>query len=235
MTDTMISELLRDRLAEVQGRMAAAARRAGRNPAEVTLVAVTKSVRPRVAACLPALGITQLGEGRPQELWRKAEAIPDVQWHLVGHLQRNKIERTVPQLNLLHSVDSLRLLTALDAFVQKRATGPFAVLLEVNCSREEAKGGFAVEELPALAEHLATLQSVRVEGLMTMAAASENPETARATFAELRELREQFRTRTGLPLPHLSMGMSGDYEVGIEEGATLVRVGTTLFHGLESE
>ena len=223
--------VLTERLAAVRGRIAEACRRAGHDPATVTLVAVTKSTTPEVAAVALELGVRELGESRPQELWKKAAEIPSARWHLIGHLQRNKLDRTVPLVALVHSVDSERLLEALAAFGAKRGT-PVPVLLEVNCSREAAKGGFSPDALPAAADRLASLPGVDVRGLMTMAAYSENPEDARPTFAELRRLRDDLRTRTGLPLPELSMGMSGDFEVGVEEGATLVRVGTTLFEGL---
>ncbi len=232
MPDTDLRSTLADRLATVKARIAAACRRAGREPAAVTLVAVTKTVSASVAALVPELGITDLGESRPQELWKKAEAVPAVRWHLIGHLQRNKIDRTVPLVVLLHSVDSVRLLDSLDAFGRKRGT-PVPLLLEVNCSREAAKGGFEPAEVPALGERVSSLEGVRVEGLMTMAAYHENPEDCRPTFAELRALRDRLREATGLPLPHLSMGMSNDFEVAVEEGATLVRVGTTIFEGLD--
>jgi pyridoxal phosphate enzyme (YggS family) len=223
--------LLAERLAAVRGRIADAAKRAGLDPAEVTLVAVTKTASPAVAAVAVELGATDLGESRPQELWKKAEAVPAARWHLIGHLQRNKIDRTVPLVSLVHSVDSERLLEALAAFGAKRGEA-VPLLLEVNCSREAAKGGFSPDALPALADRFAALSGVSVRGLMTMAAYSDDPETARPGFAELRRLRADLRTRTGLELPHLSMGMSGDFEVGVEEGATLVRVGTSLFEGV---
>jgi pyridoxal phosphate enzyme (YggS family) len=158
--------------------------------------------------------------------------VPTAHWHFVGHLQRNKIDRTVPLVTLIHSVDSERLLEALAAFGAKRGV-PVPVLLEVNCSREVAKGGFPVETMPALGEKLASLAGVSVCGLMTMAAYADDPENARPTFAELRQLRDLLRSNTGLELSELSMGMSGDFEVAVEEGATLVRIGTALFEGLE--
>lgn len=234
MTDDELRATLAERVAPLRGRIAAACARAGRPADAVTLVAVTKTVSARVAAVLPELGVTDLGESRPQELWKKAAAVTTARWHLIGHLQRNKLDKTVPLCSLLHSVDSERLLLALNEFGVKRGT-PVPVLLEVNCSREEAKGGFKPEAVPAFADTLVSLAGVRAAGLMTMAAYSDDPELARPTFAELRALRDQLRTRTGLPLPHLSMGMSGDFEVAVEEGATLVRVGTTLFEGLEAE
>lgn len=223
--------LLAERLESVKARVAAAARRAGRAPGEVTLVAVTKTVTPAVAAVVAELGTPDLGESRPQELWKKAAAVPAARWHLIGHLQRNKLDRTIPLVSLVHSVDSARLLDALDAFGRKRGT-PVPVLLEVNCSREEAKGGLRPDDLPALGDTLVSRAGVEVRGLMTMAAYSDDPGAARPTFAELRQLRDRLRAATGLSLPDLSMGMSGDFEVGVEEGATLVRVGSTLFEGL---
>jgi pyridoxal phosphate enzyme (YggS family) len=234
MSDDELRSVLSGRVAGVNGRIAAACARVGRPVGDVTLVAVSKSVSVRVAGVLPALGVADLGESRPQELWKKAAAIPDARWHLIGHLQRNKLDKTVPLCSHLHSVDSERLLAALNEFGLRRQE-PVPVLLEVNCSREEAKGGFSPDEVTALADSLVSLAGVRVGGLMTMAAYSENPEAARPSFAELRAIRDVLRIRTGLSLPLLSMGMSGDFEVAVEEGATLVRVGTTLFEGLEGE
>jgi pyridoxal phosphate enzyme (YggS family) len=231
MTDPELRAVLSDRLAAVQGRIAAAARRAGRDPAAVTLVAVTKTVSPRVAAAAAELGAADLGENRPQELWKKAAAVPAARWHLIGHLQRNKIDRTIPLVTLVHSVDSVRVLDALGAFGRKRGE-PVPVLLEVNCSREESKGGLRPEDVPPLGGTLVSLAGVDVRGLMTMAAYHDDPEHCRPTFTELRQLRDTLRAATGLPLPDLSMGMSNDFEVAVEEGATFVRIGTTLFEGL---
>jgi pyridoxal phosphate enzyme (YggS family) len=226
---------LADRLAAVEGRLTAACRRAGRSRGEVRLVAVTKTVSPAVAALLPGLGVADLGESRPQELWRKAAALPaSVRWHLIGHLQRNKVERTLPLVTMVHSVDSPRLLDALEAEAGKRPGEPVSVLLEVNASREADKHGFAPEELPALAGRIATVTLLRVTGLMTMAAITGDPEQCRPTFAELRRLRDELNAE--LPperrLTELSMGMSNDFEVAVEEGATLVRLGSVLFEGL---
>jgi pyridoxal phosphate enzyme (YggS family) len=224
---------LKQHLDAVEERIRAACTRACRSRDDVTLVAVTKTVFVEVAALLPELGILDLGENRPQELWRKAAALPAVRWHLVGHLQRNKIERTLPLVHLIHSADSLRLLDALEQEADKRGR-PLDVLLEVNASREASKGGFSPEEVPALVPRLAELRQVRVRGLMTMAAFEEDPQCCRPTFAALRELRDRLRGELGPPhrVEYLSMGMTNDFEVAIEEGATLVRIGTGLFEGL---
>jgi PLP dependent protein len=225
---------LRGRLDAVRERLRTACGRAGRSGADVTLVAVTKTVGVAMAEALPALGVIDLGENRPQELWRKAAALPQtVRWHLIGHLQRNKIERTLPLVGLIHSVDSLRLLRALDEAAAKGPTAP-EVLLEINASREANKHGFTPEEVPGLAAELRALRHLRVAGLMTMAAYEEEPERCRPTFALVRNLRDQLRRELGSPdaLPELSMGMSNDFEVAVEEGATLVRLGSVLFEGL---
>ncbi len=234
MTDDDLRAELARRLHAVRERIAAACTRVGRDPAGVTLIAVTKTVSVRVAGLLPGLGVNDFGESRPQELAKKQAAIPAGRFHLIGHLQRNKLDKTIPLTHLTHSADSPRLLEALDAFGRKRGV-PVPLLLEVNCSREEAKGGIAVEDLPALADRCRTMPGVALQGLMTMAAYTGDAEQVRATFAELAGLRDALRDRTGLPMPELSMGMSNDFETGIELGATFVRVGSTLFAGLEAE
>ena len=236
-TQSRLKEVLTDRVKTVEERIHAACRRAGRSRAEVILVAVTKTISAEIAALLPQLGILDLGESRPQELWRKAAQLskvaPSVRWHQVGHLQRNKIERTLPLVQLIHSVDTLRLLHALDqeAARQQRTV---VVLLEVNVSREANKHGFSPQEILDLAKPIADLKHVQVAGLMTMAALESDTQRSRRTFAELRQLRD--RCRPDFPPPHdlcqLSMGMTNDFEVAIEEGATLIRLGTVLFEGL---
>jgi pyridoxal phosphate enzyme (YggS family) len=222
-----------ENLAAVEERLSAACRRAGRARGEVTLVAVTKTVSADIAALLPGLGIHDLGESRPQELWRKTAVVPLVRWHLIGHLQRNKIERTLPLVSRIHSVDSLRLLRALETAAETLAQPrPLPALLEINASREASKHGFAPQEVDELAAALAVLKYVRVDGLMTMAAYEDDPERTRPTFAALRELRDRLAAAVRRPLPQLSMGMSNDFEIAVEEGATLVRLGTVLFEGI---
>jgi pyridoxal phosphate enzyme (YggS family) len=225
------SDLIRQRLLAVEERIASACRRAGRARSEVTLVCVTKTISPDRAALLPDLGLLDLGENRPQELWRKSAALPaSVRWHLIGHLQRNKIEKTLPLVHLVHSVDSLRLLEDLEA-AAARDQRTLPVLLEVNTSREPKKHGFTPEELPALAPRLSACRYVLLQGLMTMAALVDDPEKARPAFAALRLLGEQLRQDLQPPhdLRQLSMGMTNDFEVAIEEGATFVRIGSALF------
>lgn len=229
-----MQQLLAERLQTVEQRITAACARVGRQRSDVTLIAVTKTVSSDVARLLPGLGVVHLGESRPQELWRKAAALPTgIFWHQVGHLQRNKVERTLPLVHLIHSVDSPRLLAEIDAEAhhQRRRV---EVLLEVNASGEEAKHGFGPDELTDLADEIRALQNVSVRGLMTMAAYEDDPERCRATFVLLRQLRDDLQRQLGenYPLPHLSMGMSNDFEIAIEEGATMIRLGTVLFEGL---
>ena len=234
MSESPTRALLTDRLRALEERLTAACKRAGRSRDDVTLVAVTKLVSDRVAALLTELGVRDLGENRPQELWRKAAALPaGTRWHLLGHLQRNKVERTLPLTCLIHSADSVRLLEALEqeAGRQRRAV---EVLLEVNASGETQKQGFAPDALPEALARIRGLRHVHVRGLMTMAALDEDPECSRPTFARLRGLRDRLAGELAPPhrLEHLSMGMTNDFEVAVEEGATLVRVGTALFGGL---
>lgn len=232
-----LHRLLGQRLALVEERMAAACVRSGRRRADVLLVAVTKSVTTSVAAALHELGVVDLGENRPQELWRKAAALPSsVRWHMIGHLQRNKVERTLPLVHLIHSVDSLRLLQAIEQQAGKHGR-TLDVLLEVNASGEASKHGFAPIDVPGLAPAINSLRQVRVRGLMTMAAFEVEPEQTRPTFVALRQLRDRLQPELDGPhrLEHLSMGMSNDFEVAIEEGATLVRLGTVLFEGVGGE
>ncbi len=231
MTDDELRNLLTDRLTETILRIGEACARVGRDPKEVTLVAVTKTVSVRVAGLLPELGVFDLGENRPQSLWSKAEALAgrSIRWHMIGHLQRNKVERTLPIVELIHAVDSVRLLEAIGAEGAKLGIRPH-VMLQVNVSREAQKNGFDLVGL----HDLIARWNVEVVGLMGMAAFSDNPEQARPAFVELRQARDELRVKWPA-LEQLSMGMSGDYEVAVEEGATFVRLGSTLFAGLDGE
>lgn len=222
-------------LADVRHRMAGAAATSGRSADEITLVAITKYVGESEVRALVEAGCRLLGENRPQQLWDKAEACADlpVRWHMVGHLQRNKVRRTVPLVEMIQSVDSPRLIAAIDRVAAERSCR-VPVLLEVNVSGEKAKHGFEPGAVgPALVES-AGCEHVEVRGLMCMAAFEGGLDAARRDFAALRELRERLRPGCpeGMRLDELSMGMSGDYEAAIEEGATIVRIGSALFEGV---
>lgn len=223
-----------DNLADVRARIDAAARRSGRAADAVTLVAVTKYVPVELAAAVLAAGCRDLGESRPQELWAKAAALAacDVRWHMLGHLQRNKVRRTLPLVHLLQSIDSVRLLEAVDAEADARDR-PADALLEVNISGDTAKTGLAPADALPLLELAQGLEHVRICGLMGMASREGDTEQARRDFAALRELRDRLTDRVAPrdALAELSMGMSGDFEQAIEEGATIVRLGSVLFEG----
>lgn len=220
----------------MQGRIAAAATQAGRRPEAVRLIAVTKYVDAAVTRMLVDAGCRDLGEARPQQLWDKAATLADlgIRWHLIGHLQRNKVHRTLPLVHLLHSGDSLRLLEELDA---EQASQPAAlpILLEVNVSGDAAKHGFAIDIVAPLAESLSKLTHLDVRGLMCMAGLEGDVADARREFAALRELRDRLRSEWSgrYALDELSMGMSGDFEAAVAEGSTMVRVGSALFEGLD--
>lgn len=218
-------EDIASRLHAIQERVRAAAVRTGRQPSEVELVAVSKthpaeSVREALEA-----GQTVFGENRVQELVSKAPLLPSsARWHLIGHLQKNKIRKVLPVVDLIHGVDSLELAQDIDRIAAELGLFP-RILVEVNVSGEQSKFGFTPDKIRECMAELLALPRVQLEGLMTIAPFVENPEEVRPYFRELRKLRDEFET----PLPVLSMGMSGDFEVAIEEGSTLVRVGTAIF------
>jgi hypothetical protein len=223
----------------VRSKIQEAARASGRSEAEITTVAVTKYVGVAEVRALIDAGCRDLGESRPQELWSKTESLqgmaadPPVRWHLVGHLQRNKANRTVPLVSLVHSVDSVRLLERLEQLSAKRSQ-PTPILLEVNISADVAKHGLAAEQLEALVGTMPNYPHVNLLGLMAMAAFGGGRDRARQDFERLRQLRDQLQ-RSGPPgvsLDELSMGMSRDYDLAIAEGATIVRVGSAFFEGV---
>jgi len=229
---------LHQNLADIRGRIAAAAQRAHRDPQRVTLVAVTKYVSVEDARLLALAGCQDLGESRPQELWQKAEALHDlpIRWHLVGHLQRNKVRRSLPLIHLLHSADSARLVEELNKTAES-LNCDCQTLLEVNVSGDPQKHGLSADQIPPLLAELERFPKVRVRGLMTMAALERQGEASREDFRKLRLLRDQLQATcsAAASLQELSMGMSGDFEVAIEEGATIVRVGSALFEGLTDD
>jgi pyridoxal phosphate enzyme (YggS family) len=215
--------------------MAMAAERVGRRPDEIRLVGVTKYAHAAAAFALLSAGCGDLGESRPQELWDKASdpRLQGATWHLVGHLQRNKVRRTLTLAALIHSVDSERLLAAIDD--QAHAAGRVAdVLLEINCSGEAAKHGLTLDAARRLVEELDRFDHLRVRGVMTMARLDGGPASAAKDFATLRNARDALQALcpSGVILEELSMGMSGDFEAAIGEGATIVRIGSALFEGV---
>ena len=224
-----------DNVARVRERIAKAAVSAGRPPETVELVAVSKYVGPREAAALLAAGCPILGESRPQQLFEKASSseLSRATWHMIGHLQRNKVRRVLPLVSLIHSVDSPRLLRAIDRVAGELSLSA-RVLLEVNSSGDAEKEGLGEQELLDLVPRLAEFPHVEVRGLMTMAARRGGITVAANNFASLRKLRERASSHcpAGVSLSELSMGMSGDFEVAIREGATLVRIGSLLFEGV---
>ena len=223
-----------ENVARVREQIAAAAGQVGRQAAEVTLVAVTKTRSPAEIEAAYAAGVRHFGENRVGEMAEKRPqlALAGVTWHMVGHLQRRKALQAVELFDIVHSVDSVRLARRLDAFAAER--GPILpILIEVNVSGEESKYGFRLSDREALDAALAeivTLSHLRVDGLMTVAFVARDPEEVRPVFARLRELRGELRARYPEgEWRHLSMGMTDDYAVAIQEGATMVRVGRAIF------
>jgi pyridoxal phosphate enzyme (YggS family) len=219
-----------ENLLAVRERVSAACERAGRSPDDVAIVAVSKTFPATLVAEACRAGLTDMGENRVQEA---AAKIPQVEalgsrprWHLVGHLQTNKVKTALGLFDIIHSVDSLRLAEAISRQAEQaalRQAGPVPVLLEVNVGGEASKFGFTPEEVGRAAEQMARLPGLAVQGLMTVAPLSGDPEEVRPVFRELRRLRD------ALGLRHLSMGMTDDFEVAIEEGATMVRIGRAIF------
>jgi len=206
-----------------------ACRRSGRNPDAVTLVAVSKTVDASQLTAAVAAGLTLLGENRVQEAESKAPLLPGAQWHLIGPLQANKARRAVQLFDAVESVDSLDLARRLGRIAGELGRSPLSVYLQVNVDRDEAKGGYLPETLEAELAQLAELPHLRLLGLMTVGRLMANPEDARPTFVRLRELSERLRGRVENLGPGLSMGMSDDYAVAIEEGASVIRVGRAIF------
>jgi hypothetical protein len=226
-----MSETFQDRLARVQERMAGACARAGRRADEVQLVAVSKTYGPEYVREAADCGLRIFGENKVQEAEAKIPACPGtVSWHLIGHLQSNKAARAVALFDQIHSVDSLKLMQRLEAAAAAEGKR-LPVLLEVNVAGESSKFGLRPEGVPEVLAHSGELEYMQVVGVMTMPPLTPDAERARQFFRRLRELRDGWSAQFGLPLAELSMGMSHDFEVAIEEGATWIRVGTALFGG----
>ncbi len=235
----MSSAELAERIGSVRARIAAAARRAGRDPAEITLVAVSKGQSPASVVAAWAAGLRVFGENRVEEAVPKIQAVAALlgpgaapAWHMVGHLQSRKAASAVSWAAMVHSVDSVKLAQRLSRFCIQ-AGRELPILLEVNVSGEPTKYGLPESEVAGVIEAIAAppgLPALRLEGLMTMAPIAADPEAVRPVFAALRALRDQLAQRyPALSLRHLSMGMTDDFEVAIEEGATIVRIGRAIF------
>jgi pyridoxal phosphate enzyme (YggS family) len=224
------NSLIASNLADIRERIARSAARAGRAPEDITLVAVSKTFPPAAIRSAYELGLRHFGENRVQERESKQAAVADldVTWHLIGHLQSNKARRAANLFDRVDSVDSVALAQKLDAAAASEAKR-LKILIEVHLGGEETKSGVPEADLPALAEIIAQLQNLELRGLMTIPPYFEEPEQVRPYFQKLRTLRDQVGAQIGIPLNVLSMGMSHDFEIAIEEGATEIRVGTALF------
>jgi pyridoxal phosphate enzyme (YggS family) len=218
-----------ERLADIRQRIEAACRRAGRDAAGVNLLAVTKTLGPEAVAEATGAGLACFGESRVQEARQKIPQCPsNLHWHFIGHLQTNKVREALRWFEVIHAVDSVRLLEAIDRGAQEEGrTVP--VCLEVNVSGERSKFGLNPDDVPAVLARASSLFRVRIMGLMTIPPIAADPAEARPFFQRLRTLRDRWQAETGVPLPELSMGMSHDFEVAVEEGATWIRLGTLLF------
>ena len=226
----MLFPELAARAAEVRVRIDAAAKRGGHGQ-NVTIVAVTKTHGPEAVRAASAQGISDIGENRVQEALAKMKDVEEpVRWHLIGHLQRNKV-KSLDSFSLFHALDSMRLAEAIDRFAGERGK-PFDVLVQVNPAREETKGGFDMHEIEAAATKLSAMSGLRVRGAMTVARLGADEAELRETFGAVR-VTCSVLADAGHPATDLSMGMSNDFEIAVEEGATMVRLGSVLFGARE--
>jgi pyridoxal phosphate enzyme (YggS family) len=224
-----VQAVIEKNLQEVRTRIAAACRRVGRKADEVTIIAVTKTHGPAVVEAAIAAGVADIGENRVQEFIEKRSQVQrPCRWHLIGTLQRNKATKAIGEFEMIHSVDRVKLAETLQRLGSTRDLTT-RVLLEVNTSGEATKHGFDAGEVIAAARAVAAMDHLQLEGLMTLGPLTEDATRIRRAFQSLFRLREKIELDLGRALPHLSMGMSGDYEIAVEEGATMVRVGRVLF------
>lgn len=222
---------IQENLSDVKSRIEAAARKVGRDPAEITLVAVSKTLPADYIKEAAEAGQVDFGENYVQELRAKAEELDgeELRWHFIGHLQRNKVKYLPGMAHLIHSVDSPELAKEIAKQFAKRGGHTADVLVEVNVAGEMSKAGIDPEGLQELLKELDRLPELNLQGLMTMPPFADDPEDSRPYFKTMVELRDNYSNSLGLKLKELSMGMSSDYEVAVEEGATIVRVGTAIF------
>lgn len=223
--------MLKEQLMQVEENIREACKRSGRKREDVTLIAVSKTKPVEMLQEAYAAGIRDFGENKVQELCEKYGQLPkDIRWHMIGHLQRNKVKQVIDSACLIHSVDSYRLAEEINIQAKKRSR-VMPVLLEVNIAGEQTKFGVSKEDAMLLAEEISKLDNVRIKGLMAVAPFTEDPEDNRQYFREIRQLSVDIKNKTidNVSMDILSMGMTGDYMVAVEEGATMVRVGTGIF------
>lgn len=223
--------LIEESLKRLKSRIDEACLRVGRDPEEITLIAVTKTVEPDMMKTAQACGIKHFGENRVQEILRKQPQIVDpITWHLIGHLQTNKVKQIIGRVDLIHSVDSERLIDE----ISLRATQAgieAKILLQLNIAEEASKFGIETEQIESLIHYASGKEGIRVCGLMTIGPFTDDPEDVRIVFKELKKLYDHFKTANlqNIEMQYLSMGMTGDFEVAIEEGSNMIRVGTGIF------
>ena len=223
--------MIRENIEHVENTIDEACRQSGRNRSEVTLIAVSKTKPVEMLKEAYETGCRDFGENKVQELVDKYEVLPkDIRWHMIGHLQRNKVKQVLPHAVLIHSVDSLRLAEQIDQEAEKLGITA-NILLEVNVAKEESKFGMMPEEVPEMVEQIAAFSHLRIKGLMTIAPFVDDPEKNRPVFQKLYQLSVDIKKKNidNVNMSVLSMGMTGDYQVAVEEGATMIRVGTGIF------
>ena len=223
--------MIKENLEEVEARITRACERSGRERSEVTLISVSKTKPVEMLQEAYGAGSRDFGENKPQEIREKYPQLPtDIRWHMIGHLQRNKIKYIIDKVCMIHSVDSIRLAEAIDEEAKKHGI-VMPVLIEVNVAEEESKFGVHLDEVESLIRQISELSNIQVQGLMTIAPFTENAEDNRIYFRKLRNLYVDIKDKNidNVNMCNLSMGMTGDYEVAVEEGATMVRVGTGIF------
>ena len=227
----MEKSMVKENLLEVEARICEACKKSGRERSQIKLIAVSKTKPVSMIEEAYDAGIRDFGENKPQEMKEKHDVLPeDINWHMIGHLQRNKVKYVVGRAAMIHSVESFRLAEAIDQEAEKKGI-VMPILVEVNVAEEESKFGITVSQCPDFVETIAKLQHISIQGLMTIAPFVENAEDNRKYFAKLRKLSVDIQAKNidNVSMCNLSMGMTGDYQVAIEEGATMVRVGTGIF------
>ncbi|MGN0292477.1 MAG: YggS family pyridoxal phosphate-dependent enzyme [Lachnospiraceae bacterium] len=224
--------MVKENLMEVESRVQAACKRAGRPREDVLLIAVSKTKPVELIREIMETGTKDFGENKVQEMCNKIEEIKEpLNWHLIGHLQRNKVKYIVDKACLIHSVDSLRLAEEIQKEAVKKGVDKVPVLIEVNMAQEDSKDGISASETEELVREIAQLPNVQIRGLMTIAPFVDDPEENRVHFRAMRRLRDRLKAMEipGVEMTELSMGMTNDFEVAIEEGSTMIRVGTAIF------